>query len=325
MSVITNIFSSYSVDIARAFELYNSTNLMIIINEPLYLPSSLISSQSWGRPFLELSHIQDQTITALAQQGTTIVNVNGINQDILSKLLLDICLALHHLRILIFGTTNPRLIINPIVFSWPSLSLTRTHNKTNNKKYYKNCWVFAALDDIENIYKDIEFPCANTSDTLYIFTDGATKNAGTDHASISWAYLVTDCVGLFKIDSGVVCSHINGTKNKLTNNYAELLALLHCMEYIYDKQAAYKLVIITDSKYVIDTISQNTRVVANMLIIDEIISMLDSIDLEFIHVNSHCKEPEDVDTMEWFKWRGNDIVDKLCQIRLGRQVIDIKN
>jgi hypothetical protein len=41
-------------------------------------------------------------------------------------------------------------------------------------------------------------------------------------------------------------------------------------------------------------------------------------EVKYNHMNSHLPEPADSDSHDWFLWKGNDIVDKLCGKALGR-------
>lgn len=135
---------------------------------------------------------------------------------------------------------------------------------------------------------------------LRCFTDGASKG-NTKNSNAGYAYYIP------KLN----IKYSNTMKG--TNNQAELQAvmrLLYFIKFKLNKNSGYNLIIVyTDSKYVIGSMSDN-KIVKNKEIINEIksirMSLLKSnIKTVFEHVKGHSKKDE-------FLSKCNNIVDKLA-------------
>ncbi len=115
-----------------------------------------------------------------------------------------------------------------------------------------------------------------------------------------------------------------------TNNIAELSAIL-CGLKIVKKYKLRKVIFISDSVYAINCItvwSKNWKKnnwqtskktpIENVEIIQEAVELYDFLksqeyDLIFKHINSHMKQPDEIDSYEYFLWYGNDMTDQLAR------------
>jgi ribonuclease HI len=110
---------------------------------------------------------------------------------------------------------------------------------------------------------------------------------------------------------------------KITNNVAELTAIRECLKILSHKK---KYIIYTDSEYSIKSItlwSKNWiknnwktttgKDVKNKELIVEILDLLEKIDVKFVHVRSHQKEPSNKNSIEYKLWAGNNYADLLAR------------
>jgi ribonuclease HI len=162
-------------------------------------------------------------------------------------------------------------------------------------------------------------------DVIYIFTDGNCKSNGKKGA---------------KGGSGVYIPQLD-TKlveiiDKPTNQRAELNAILMCFRYILENSIKQNIIIVSDSLYTINCltnwyinwenngyIASNKKPVKNKEIIQEIIKLKNTIlktnlnQVSFKHVRSHQSPPIDTTSKEYMFWKGNDIVDKMINEHLS--------
>jgi ribonuclease HI len=146
--------------------------------------------------------------------------------------------------------------------------------------------------------------------------------------------------GLVARDSGMVEPvDIPGKKFKTSNNRGEITAILRALQFIEDGMKldmlilqSSKIIIVSDSEYSINCIDKwATRWIANSTAnagkknMDLLIAARRSLDVikskynvEFRHIRSHRVAPADTESEEWFCWKGNDVVDKMCNVAIGR-------
>jgi uracil-DNA glycosylase len=180
-------------------------------------------------------------------------------------------------------------------------------------------------------------PAPLTINTLWLFTDGGSRGNGKEDCSASWGFYITDGCTCVEARGIVEEMEIPGQVYKSSNNRGELSALLKGLEYIsrnIDKFSFDDVRVVSDSEYSINCLNKwivswlanpTKHKLAEKKNLDLIIAAKEALDyirgvtrLEFQHVNSHLREPKDSDTTEWFIWKCNDLVDKLCGLALGR-------
>lgn len=173
-------------------------------------------------------------------------------------------------------------------------------------------------------------PCPTTMDTLWIFTDGGATGNGSVHCKASYAFYITDGCMVACAGGRVVEVDIPGQKYRTSNQRGELTAILEALKYINanaDEFSFKRCIIVTDSKYSINCITDwiNNWIAMGKLAekanIDLILQAKDlydklqsTINIEFQHMRSHEDAPLDDTSEEYFKWKCNDIVDKICGI-----------
>lgn len=170
---------------------------------------------------------------------------------------------------------------------------------------------------------------------IYIFTDGGSIANGKPNCIASWAYCVVRRAGdkdpeILETGKGLVDKVvIVGKKYQTSNNRGELTGVLRGFEAL-ERLAATGVVdiareavcVVSDSQYSIKCLSvwlpswimKNTvhmqlntdLLLATKAIIDKL-----RLNVEYMHVRSHKKEPEKT-SGAWFYWKYNDIVDVEC-------------
>ena len=114
-------------------------------------------------------------------------------------------------------------------------------------------------------------------------------------------------------------------KNNITNQVAELQACIKGIEKIISKIIFYKIIIYTDSMYTINSITlwgdkwkQNKwkktsgDSIINKKLIKKLYFYYKNLNIEFIHIKAHTKEPENKNTEQYKLWYGNFMADKLA-------------
>lgn len=180
-------------------------------------------------------------------------------------------------------------------------------------------------------------PAPLTASTLWLFTDGGSSGNGKEHCKASWAFYITDGCNVVESYGGVEEKQIPGEIFKSSNNRGELSALLNGLDFISRNLSKFEfdsIIVVSDSEYSINCLdSWAEKWLANPAKyklsekknLDLIVPAKEALDdirakfiLTFKHVNSHRSEPNDTEGEEWFIWKCNDIVDKLCNKALGR-------
>ena len=161
-------------------------------------------------------------------------------------------------------------------------------------------------------------PKLQNPNTLYIFTDGSSINNGSKHATSGFGIYIPEPESLkVKISAKL-------PKGK-TNNYAELKAILEALKIVdyidvetLKKENKNKVVIVTDSQYSINCITQwynnwirkdwvsaTGKEVKNKELIQEIHPLSVKHNVTFQHIKAHTSK-------KGFFFDGNRIVDKLA-------------
>lgn len=151
-----------------------------------------------------------------------------------------------------------------------------------------------------------------------IFSDGACSRGKTIKAGAAFYNLTTGDKVSFKLDK-----KYNGT---LTNNIAELMAILGAFLFYVKDAKELKLHIKSDSMYCINSLTKwyktweknnwklkGNKEVANKKLMQLIISVMNKYNsVKFSHVRSHQKKPTPSKKQELIDWEGNDRADKLA-------------
>lgn len=161
--------------------------------------------------------------------------------------------------------------------------------------------------------------------TLWIFTDGGAVSNGSKHCTATWAWYATDGKSAWVSRGQVSPVVIDGKNVPASNNRGELTALLSALTWASHESTRYShIMVVSDSEYSIKAISvwfpswKAKGALADKKNIDLIISAYAAYvsiigKTTLTHTKSRQDEPADNATTEWFIWRGNEIVDKLCE------------
>lgn len=111
----------------------------------------------------------------------------------------------------------------------------------------------------------------------------------------------------------------------ITNQVAELKACIKAIEKILSHTEFYKIIIYTDSMYLINSITlwsnkwkenhwkkDNGEIICNKKLIKKLYFYYKNINIEFIHIKAHQNEPENKNSEEYKLWYGNYMADKLA-------------
>jgi uracil-DNA glycosylase len=162
--------------------------------------------------------------------------------------------------------------------------------------------------------------------TIWLFTDGGCIANGKSNSKASWAYTIVRRDDEIKYDYGIV-EHSNDSPP--SNNRGELTAISKAIDAV--GKVKNKIIIVSDSEYCIKCLTiwsktwlKNPEKLKDKKNLDLILPARKKLDvmtnIEFKHINSHKAEPNKK-THDWFLWKNNDIVDKLCNVALGRMKI----
>lgn len=155
-----------------------------------------------------------------------------------------------------------------------------------------------------------------------IFTDGSADNLTKTNGGIG-VYFYDEKYQMYNISR----------KSKIkepTNQKMELLAIISAIKTCKKNKLEGKINIYTDSKYSIDIITKYVHIwknnkwmrkvgnknkpICNLNLVKEFYRLNNNSTVEYIHVRGHKKEPEDKNSIEWKKWYGNKMADKLAKI-----------
>ena len=121
--------------------------------------------------------------------------------------------------------------------------------------------------------------------------------------------------------------------DSVSNQKMELLACIKALKRFnnlikkFNLNKKNQIEIITDSMYVINCItkwsekwkkngwkrdSKGTKDIKNLYLIKELYNLSKAMNIKYIHINSHKKEPNKNDIENWRRWYGNKMSDKLA-------------
>lgn len=177
-------------------------------------------------------------------------------------------------------------------------------------------------------------PTPLTNDTLWMFTDGGVRDAGLPTCIASWAIYLTDGY-LCTSASGLVNSDNSRSVVAATSNRGELTAVLNALLICAAGDVRFsfnRVILVSDSAYSIGSVDEwivtwmadpaKLEGKKNLDIIIPARAALDMIrvrtPLTFSHIRSHKKAPHDAESEDWFRWAGNDRVDRMCSAAVGR-------
>lgn len=201
-------------------------------------------------------------------------------------------------------------------------------NKLNEKSIVDLVNTFSSKT-IEYMMKDLEKLSSkkDDQDTLYIFTDGGCSRNGKSDCKAGYSVI-------FTTDEESNLYDFNTTRLVVkdpTNNKAELSAIKYVFKTISENTDLFKdktIKICTDSMYSINCIDKwsdgwikrdwknaKGEDVKNQDIIKAILEFRkrigdQSIKVSFQHVFSHVQAPTQKDSLEYYLWNGNNIVDE---------------
>lgn len=120
---------------------------------------------------------------------------------------------------------------------------------------------------------------------------------------------------------------------KCTNNKMELQACIsainNTVKIMDGKMKKWKLIIVSDSMYVINAMTNPSHAqswiqygwkkptkgaIENLNRIKELFTLSCTLDVTYMHVNSHKKEPTSKNSEEWKLWYGNKMADNFAGI-----------
>ena len=153
---------------------------------------------------------------------------------------------------------------------------------------------------------------------VIIFTDGSCKGPSKNKRAGCGIYFP-------KYKNYNISYKIN--KGKKTNQVAELTACIKGIEKVLSKIIFYKIIIYTDSMYVINSITNwadkwkenkwkksNGEIILNKKLIKKLYFYYKNLNIEFFHVKAHKKEPNNKLTEDYKLWYGNYMADKLANM-----------
>jgi uracil-DNA glycosylase len=179
-------------------------------------------------------------------------------------------------------------------------------------------------------------PQCYTSETLWVVTDGGSKDNGKPTCIAAYGWYMTDGEKI-AFSTGIVPeSTLAGVVYRASNNRGELMAILSAIEFVVTHCDSFNfssIIVVSDSEYSIKSITiwiytwlKDLEKHADKKNLDLIGKAKDIVEelkkkykVSFRHINSHQNEPDDKDCEDWFMWKCNDIVDRLCNKTLGRK------
>lgn len=185
---------------------------------------------------------------------------------------------------------------------------------------------------IKNIFEDLDkdnVVYQETTDVIYVFTDGNCKKNGKKDAKAGYCVFFTE-------DEDSIYYTLNKfglIKSDPTNQKAELTAMYKLFCILDENEKLFKnktINICSDSQYTIKCITEwyknwekngyktsKNEDVKNSELIKKIIKLKsemlerENVKIIFKHVFSHTVEPKNKDTLEHYIWKGNKVCDEL--------------
>ena len=147
--------------------------------------------------------------------------------------------------------------------------------------------------------------------SIVIYTDGACLNNGKKNSMGGY--------GVFFGDNDIRNKSMKLTGNKITNQVAELTAILCAIEIVMTEN----IIIKTDSMYCINCITKwapnwkkngwvrGTGMIENLELIKQLYEYTIEFDIKYVHIRAHTKEPHK-DSASYNDWYGNMQADMLA-------------
>lgn len=160
---------------------------------------------------------------------------------------------------------------------------------------------------------------------LYIFSDGNCKGNGKKHARGGYSVYFGEELPFSQFNF----TSLGGVTPIPTNNIMELNSILYIFKILSENPSLFKdinVIIVSDSQYSINAITKwsdnwiknewknaKKQEVKNKELIKKILELknktISNLNVKFKHVFSHLQEPKSKESLEWFIWNGNNIVD----------------
>ena len=156
---------------------------------------------------------------------------------------------------------------------------------------------------------------------IEIFVDGSSSNNGKENCEAGFGVYFPNAENLN------ISKKIDETKHKVSNNVGEIMACIEGVKLINSSyESVSKILIYSDSEYTINAITlwakswkkkgwvkSDKKPIKNLELIKELFELYNNQNIEFIHVRSHQKEPENKKNSEYHKWYGNKMADILAK------------
>lgn len=160
---------------------------------------------------------------------------------------------------------------------------------------------------------------------IYVFTDGSADNITKSCGGIG-VYFNEEKYHKYNISKKV---SIDNNTNQSMEILAALKAIKQTIKMMKNSREFWTLKIYTDSMYVVDIVTKycpiwirhswkrvqkkQLKPIINLKLIKELYRLSKLYDIEFYHINSHQKEPNDKNSFKWVLWNGNKIADSLAK------------
>lgn len=152
--------------------------------------------------------------------------------------------------------------------------------------------------------------------SIIVYTDGACINNGKSNAKAGY--------GVFFGDMDSRNRSIPITTGKITNQVAELMAIIEAIEIIINDNNNLSIIIKTDSRYCIDCVTKwankwakngwknaSGKIIENYELVTKLYNYTKKYDITFEHIYSHKDEPNKTDP-HYNDWYGNMMADMLA-------------
>jgi ribonuclease HI len=140
---------------------------------------------------------------------------------------------------------------------------------------------------------------------VHVFVDGSCRGNGKTDAIGAYGIYFND----YRFREWDTVMRLHGPK--ITNNVAELTAILHALDAIMKSGSDEQFVIVSDSKYAISCVTGIYNGKMNIDLINRCRELLSQSNgnVSFLHTRSHQPEPKDKRSTEWYFWAGNNFID----------------
>jgi ribonuclease HI len=151
---------------------------------------------------------------------------------------------------------------------------------------------------------------------VVVYTDGACINNGKKNAKAGY--------GVFFGDMDSRNKSVPILSGKITNQVAELMAIIDAIETIIEENDNINVIIKTDSRYCIDCVTKwcckwekngwknsSGKIIENYELVTKLYNYTKKYNITYEHIFSHKDEP-DKDDSKYNDWYGNMMADKLA-------------